>query len=1337
MQPPVLTPTLRALAQQSFQHQAAGRFAEAAQGYAALLSRVPELWSACYNLGLVYQHLGRMPEAAEMYLRAVQLNPQLAEAYINLGNVFKALKNDAAAIDAYRRAISINPQLSDASYNLALMLQAVGQHASANELLSKTIETNDQHVLAWDALFRSLLGLKRYEEAISLFLAWDRAMPPCPELVIAGLALCRPIGDRALEARYLALALDWPFADFGPEQFTPILGMIQYFDVSAEQLFACYRRYDAAVAARDPIVIPMLPRRAADRRLRIGYLSADFRRHVMGRWMLEVISRHDRSRVSIFLISTCPTREYDAVTDAFRTHADGFADISELDDFAAAKSIAEVDLDILVDLAGHTMAARPGIYAHRPARSIVTHLGYHGCLGLSAIDFKLTDRIADLVDAGDFQIEQPFALETCVFPFVRVAPADADPSMGGNLDLAGKFVFAAFTNELKLSARCLAVWRRVLKALPEALLLFSPLSPAQQSGIERMMATADIDKSRIAFLIVPIQDALWRARYRLVHAVLDTFPYAGGDTTLAALDMGVPVVTLLGARHSERVGASILTHLDVTETIAKTEDEFVATAIKLARDRVFMAKTRRRIEVAVAATDVRSYTKALEVAFAVIAGKKPVNMSMTLTAQQFFQSLHDAMRRHRSARGQNELDAVAAIYAALSLEQPDYLPLLRAEGELAQTMGNLALANTCANALLRQFPDDLEVRLSSAGFLIDDGAPAEALNVLPPLSDRGENDFRVLRMYTRAHAKLGQWGAALSYSTPAVGLAPADVQVLFWHGLVLSHTSDAESALTFLNRALILAPDHMEAAYNAGVILYELGNARDAETVFRRALRAPAARATTSLRVSAHLRLLQLLSMQGRHEEWVRDGQQFASAYPDLARSRLIKSRLARDGAQLEREAEILLPLAEEATLLTDDADAYELIGEILATLSYHDVPGHLLQRLAKRFRDAARELYPRLDKQPSASASTYLQIGYLVDFSQPFIADFISMLVRHHDAKRVNVKVYAISPIEAAIHDALVAAGTQLIFVATFDECRAAQRIRDDDLDILVDFAAFGPYAKPGLLSCRPARVQLAFPGFTHPVGIGDVDYRLSDLVADLDANPMTDLPAPLFIEGGVFPLLPVPHTRSQLSREQLGIDAEVSVFGVLAMAARLSSRCITTWKALADRVPGAVFFVCPLHAADRLPIKRLLTAGGIDAARILLLSASHPRARDVSLKGVVDVILDTMPSSDYFSARAAVQDAIPFVTIPGRPFQERVGLSLLTHLGDRTTVAASGRDYVELAAKMVLDLAVSASSRVTIAAHRQSLLAQSPLADINQYVAHLEDALFRVVGAQPETLI
>ena len=1331
MQQPQLTPELRALVQLSFQHQAAGRYAEAAQGYMAVLSRVPNLWSACYNMGLVYQHLERLPEAAEMYTRAIQLNPELAQAYNNLGNVLKALKNDDGAFNAYRRAIELNSTLFEATYNLATILQARNEHLAANEMFGKTIAGNPMHLLARDALFRSLLGLKRYEEAIEMFIAWDRAMPPCPELTTAGLAVCRLIGDPALEARYLALALEWPFADFVPEQFMPILGILQYFDITREQLLMCYRRYDAAIAAQNPVTVPLLPRRAADTRLRIGYMSADFRRHVMGRWMLDVISKHDRSRVSIFLVSVCAPSEYDTFTDRLRSFADGFADISKLDDLTAAKSIAEADLDILVDLAGHTMGARHGVYAHRPARSIVTHLGYHGCLGMRAIDYKLTDHVADLPDAAKFQIEPPFALETCVFPFTRVMPANTYPIPGGNPELDGKFVFGAFTNELKLSPRCLAVWRRVLDAIPEAVLLFSPLSVSQNAGIERILAVSGIDNSRIVFLKLPHEEAIWRARYRLVNAVLDTFPYAGGDTTLAALDMGVPVVTLSGFRQSERVGTSILTHLGVTETIAATEDEFVAIAVRLARDATFMVDIRRRIEAAVAATDVRTYTRGLEDAFVTIAAEKSVPLSMTMTAREFFQIFREGVRRHRIAADDSERSEVVALYAALRKEQPDYSPLVRVQGELAQTMGDTVLATDCAGALLRQFPDDLEMRLSSAGLLIDGGAPADAFEVLQPIGDAGGQDVRVLKLFARAHAKLGQWDAALEYSTRAITLAPTDVQALFWHGMVLSRTDDSESALAFLNRALILAPDNIEAAYNAGVILAELGNSRDAETVFRRALQAPAARATTVVRISAQLRLLQLLWMQGRYEEWIRDGQLFINAYPEAERSRLIQSRIAHVRGQLERETEILLPLAEEAALLKDDVSALELIGEMLATLCYHDVPAHLLQRLATRFREAASALHPPLDILPMSDAERPLQVGYLVDFFQPFVADFVGILAGRHDPTKVNVSIYAVSPIPSAVRDALLAAGAQFISVATFDEHRAARRIRDDNLDILIDVAAFGPYAKPGLLSYRPARVQLAPPGFIHPVGIGEIDYRLSDKVADLEATPMVDVPNPVFLDACVFPLLPVAINRLQITREQFGLDANVPVFGVLAMAARLSSRCITTWKALADRVPDAVFFVCPLLDADREPIRRLLLSGGILAARILVPPAAYARSRDDAFTGLVDVILDSMPGSDYFSTRAAIQDAIPIVTIPGRMFEERVALSLLTQLGDLSTVAASGRDYVELAAKLALDLISSPNARARSAEKRRLLLENSTLADMNQYATQFEKALFRAIAS------
>jgi len=190
-----LTPQQKDLAADALAHQHAGRYPEAAQTYAALLSQAPYLWPACYNLGLVYQHLQRLPEAAEMYARAVRLNPQLAEGYNNLGNVLKTLKNTAAAIEAYRQAVAINPGLSEAAYNLATMLQDDRQHQEAIDSLRQAVAGDPDHGNAWDALYRRLIAAGRTEEAVQAFLGWERAAAVSPELVLAGLALCRSMGD--------------------------------------------------------------------------------------------------------------------------------------------------------------------------------------------------------------------------------------------------------------------------------------------------------------------------------------------------------------------------------------------------------------------------------------------------------------------------------------------------------------------------------------------------------------------------------------------------------------------------------------------------------------------------------------------------------------------------------------------------------------------------------------------------------------------------------------------------------------------------------------------------------------------------------------------------------------------------------------------------------------------------------------------------------------------------------------------------------------------------------------------------------------------------------------
>ncbi len=1283
-----LSDELKAQASEALQYQKAGRFAEAAQQYAAVLAREPDLWQASYNLGLVYQHLNRLPESAEMYARAVRVQPQFAEGFNNLGNVLKALKQNVAAIEAYQRALQLNANLPEASYNLATMLQARGDLAGSIEPLRRSLHSNPQQSNAWDALYRGLLGLGRQEEGIQALIDWERELPaPTPEMVVAGLALCRPMGDRQREDRYVALAVEWPFVEFMPETYAAVLGMLQYFDISRDDLHKCYQRYDAAISARHPNIIAPLPRRAIDQRLRIGYVSADFRKHVMGRIMYEVISRHDRNRFSIFLISTSPRTRHDAVTEAFKNVADGFADISELDDFAAAKSIAEADIDVLVDLAGLTMDARPGIYAHRPARTIVTHLGYHGCLGMSAVDYKFTDRIADRADAAQFQIERPYVLDTCVFPLVRGTATVMPPVPPNSLDLAGKFVFGTFVSLLKLSPHCLAVWRQVLDAVPESVLLFSPFNSAERVAIERLAATAGIGPEKIAVLTANRNDdAALRARYRLVHAVLDTFPYAGGDTTLAALDMGVPVATLCGDRQSERIGASILGHLGMTEWVANTEDEYVAICVRFARDSAFMAQTGDRLRQAVAsdAINPEAHARALEAAFTEIAAQKPAIGDMAITARQFFQTLHDAMRRQRDANDEHEKRAVADVFAELRRHQPEYPPLLRAQAELAQNMNDLPLAANCLSEYLKHSPADIDARLSLVGFLIDQNAAADAMTILDDIPESAAKDIAALKLRIRALVQLRRWSAALEISGIAVAQAPADAQALFWHGTALSHTAEPASALPYLNRALILSPGHVDAAYNAGVLLFELGQHADAEKVFRRVLGTPIAQA-------AHMRIMQVLRATGRDAEWRAEAQIFRHTYPGLERSSFLESRIERHDGNLEREAAILLPLAEQLAVTSNDVLAIELIPELLPFLPFHDVSPRLLQHVRVRYRDATKALNATLQEAvaPRArAANSPRTLGYVVDLSLRGQTTLVSALIAQHDHQQFALTIYILSPGDVSISESSPQPGVRWVSLAAHDESRIAEQIRADNIELLVDMSAGGTYSKPGLFAWRPAAAQISMPGLTWATGTGEFDGRISDKVLEVGGASDDALESAWILDGCALPIVPYATgdgVDAGMTRSALGISPNVCVFGILADADRISLRGLTLWKAIAERIPDAIFLVVAGRGSDADAIQIMLASAQIAAERIVLLPTAL--VHGPSLSGIVDVVLDTIPGSDYCSTVTAIQQGIPLVSMPGRMPEERVALSIMTHLGDVSTIAASGRDYVDIAVSLATD--------------------------------------------------
>src|SRR5207302_260872 len=276
----------------------------------------------------------------------------------------------------------------------------------------------------WWILRSSLLRLRRDEDALSDFLRFEPFATVSARATIAALWAARRIGDAEREERALAAALSFPYTRGASAHLAEALALVQYHDVERAALFDLYRTYDRLMRAESEGAGDIVPRAPAtprrlpdhDRRIRVGYLSADFRQHVMGEILAPVLALHDRARFDIRLYSIAPAANEDALTERLRAAADDFVRLSDDDDPAAARRIAGDDLDVLVDLMGHSAFARPGILARKPARVVATHLGSHGTLGLSSVDFKITDAVADTPDNAAFQLERLLSLSTCVLP---------------------------------------------------------------------------------------------------------------------------------------------------------------------------------------------------------------------------------------------------------------------------------------------------------------------------------------------------------------------------------------------------------------------------------------------------------------------------------------------------------------------------------------------------------------------------------------------------------------------------------------------------------------------------------------------------------------------------------------------------------------------------------------------------------------------------------------------------------------------------------------------------------------------------------------------------------
>ncbi len=536
----------------------AGDLDSAAQAYRDILSVFPDHAGALHLLGVINGQLGDHWAALDLIRRALKHDCRSPEAHHNLGFNLERLGDFAQASESYRRALAIKPDYLEARNNLGNVLGELGRWSEAIEQYQRILSFEPDHAPAYNNLGNALLNQRRIGEAIE---AYRRTLELNP-------------AHSAAHSNLLFARNHDPDAD-------------------AEQLFAEHESWATVHAPPiESLAADHASTRQADRRLRIGYVSGDFWQHAASAFFEALLENHDRRRVEIF----CYSNHYrvDEVTRRLQEKSDHWAAIMSESDALAADRIRHDKIDILVDLSGHTARNRLKLFALKPAPLQVTWLGYPNTTGLRAIDYRVTDGVADPHGRADrLHTERLARLNRC---FLCYHPPDDAPAVGPiPARTAGRVTFGSFNNLTKLTSGVVRLWSGILSLVSGSRLFLKARQMADERIWEELIAqffAQGIMADRLWLCPTIVSRTEHLAAYSRVDIGLDTFPYNGTTTTCEALWMGVPVVSLEGSCHAGRVGSSLLKAAGLDELIVLDEESYVRRAAGLAQDQNGLARFR-------------------------------------------------------------------------------------------------------------------------------------------------------------------------------------------------------------------------------------------------------------------------------------------------------------------------------------------------------------------------------------------------------------------------------------------------------------------------------------------------------------------------------------------------------------------------------------------------------------------------------------------------------------------------------------------------------------------------------------------------------------------------
>ncbi len=611
---------------------------------------------------------GQVDEALLQYQRALDLDPYHVVALNQVALCLTKLKRDAEAAVYFERAALIDDSFAPALVNLAIQLNEQYRSAEAERYLemARKVAPDEAHVDGVLGAVKMLRGRPHEANEIQLS-AWLKSF------------------DTKDFAHNFLFNCSYPSG-------APAARL------TAEHVFWAETRPPADPAVTAVTSKPFLRTPVSGRKIRIGYISGDFRQHSVRYFFRPLLENHDRTSFEVFVYHDMAYE--DEQTRLIRDRADHFRSIANQPDAEVARLLREDGLDVLVELAGHTSITRVQLFRERLVPLQLTAIGYPPTTGIREIDFKVVDSHTAPPGAEKYYAERLMRLPTSFWcfnpleqtPEVQPAPAERN----------GHVTFGCFGNISKISQRALSLWARIMREVPDSRLVLKAITfqdEEAKESIRRWLAAAEIDLERVS-LVPPDKPELLYAAYSVIDIVLDTYPFNGGTTSCYALWMGVPIVTLQGEQLVSRMGASMLQTLGLPELIAEDDEGYVSAAVSLACDLPRLAKIRSEMRPRMLATPLGNGA---------------------LYAREFERACLDALR---------ERDAGLPTPAArLPTPVLDEAELVR-RAEFVQRTGQLSAALRIADYCLAHYPASISACIVKSSLLEGTGRLDDARRLL-------------------------------------------------------------------------------------------------------------------------------------------------------------------------------------------------------------------------------------------------------------------------------------------------------------------------------------------------------------------------------------------------------------------------------------------------------------------------------------------------------------------------------------------------------------------------------------------------------------------------------